>query len=438
MPTTSRVRRHRRYCSITGRLLSKNSSTSSGRPCCLGCTRWGACYRRPDFALRIGLLCVTVASLYWSIVQTIANPSNAYFSPFTRAWELAIGGLIAVFATTIVHIPGWARASATWLGLGSIVLTAFWFSATTQFPGWAALLPVCGTVLVVAGGIGHPRFAAGHLLGVPPIRWLGRISFSLYLWHWPVLMLAAQRSTQPLSGMTRLSCVVVAVVLAQLTFVAVEQPFRSAHWMKEVAARTDWQRARRSLAVGAGAVMVALWASTFTLVRADHAIAAASIQDLPTDPTIPPLSAAVPHASVHNRLGALTSDSSKVALDREQRRIESTVHSAAQLTAMPANLDPPLLQIGTTRSGPYWKCLQGTSTISPTPCYFGDPNAHDLLVVFGDSHAVQWMGPLDPYAKSRELRLALFSKASCPLPNLPGFGIKRSHILNAVNGAIER
>ena len=142
---------------------------------------------RPVAVLRVAVVAAIVVSLAWSIHETAIDATTAYFSPFTRAWELAFGALLATVAAEVARTPAAVRAIATWLGLGAIIVAALRLRASTPFPGSAALLPVGGTFLLLAGGIGAPVLGAGRVLSLRPLRWIGRISFSLYLWHWPVL-----------------------------------------------------------------------------------------------------------------------------------------------------------------------------------------------------------------------------------------------------------
>jgi peptidoglycan/LPS O-acetylase OafA/YrhL len=134
------------------------------------------------------LLVVSIlASFVWSVHQTSTNATAAYFSPFTRAWELGLGALVAVGSPRFAKLPRSIATIMTWAGLIGIFVAAFLFNASTAYPGSAVALPVIATALVVAGGRVHPRIGGEVLLRLPPFQWLGRLSYSLYLWHWPIL-----------------------------------------------------------------------------------------------------------------------------------------------------------------------------------------------------------------------------------------------------------
>jgi peptidoglycan/LPS O-acetylase OafA/YrhL len=94
--------------------------------------------------VRLGLAAIVAGSLFWSIHVSASQPTTAYFSPFTRAWELGAGALIAAFSVLIAEIPALVRAIATWVGIALVAIAAFTFTATTVFPGYTALLPVVG------------------------------------------------------------------------------------------------------------------------------------------------------------------------------------------------------------------------------------------------------------------------------------------------------
>jgi peptidoglycan/LPS O-acetylase OafA/YrhL len=175
------------------------------------------------------LLVVSIAaSFVWSVHQTSTNPTAAYFSPFTHAWELALGGLVAVGGQGLTKLPRFTAILMTWAGLAGILVSAFQFTNATAYPGSAVALPVVSTALVVAGGSSAPILGAELLLSLPPFRWLGKLSYSLYLWHWPILIIASQYAPQPLSLKDRLFWVLVAIVLSIVSYFVVENPLR--HW----------------------------------------------------------------------------------------------------------------------------------------------------------------------------------------------------------------
>jgi peptidoglycan/LPS O-acetylase OafA/YrhL len=369
----------------------------------------GRFFRRPTLAIRVGLIALIGISLYWSVAQTTANPTSAYFSPFTRAWELAAGALVAGFATAILRIPSPLRAAATWIGLAGIGLTALLFDAATPFPGSAALLPVCATVFVIAGGMGQPKGSAARALGVPSLRWLGKISFALYLWHWPLLMLAEQRSNHPIDAATRAVCVAVAVALSQLTVWAIENPIRRAAWLSAPPGRrADWQRTRRPLAVGAAFVLVAVTVSTVTVTRADRAIAAAGAPETAT-------------SSLSRQL------TSRATREEYESVVERLVREGLTLRSVPRNLIPPVLKMSSTLDTRYSRCLQLRFAVELRPCVFGDRTSSRVMVVFGDSHAMEWMPALDLIARQARYKIVTMYKSTCTVASIDTYVLFFGH-----------
>ena len=186
--------------------------------------------------LGLGLAAIIVASYALSVVQTASDPNIAYFSPLTRAWELALGALVAVATPRLLAIPRSVGAVMGWAGLAAIAASAVGYGATTAYPGSLAAVPVLGAALVIAGGTATPPLGAEALLRTGPFQWLGKISYSLYLWHWPILVLAAESAGQSsLPFHQNAWWLVVALVAAAITFSVVENPIRHAsfggrHW----------------------------------------------------------------------------------------------------------------------------------------------------------------------------------------------------------------
>ena len=176
------------------------------------------------------LLVVTVASFVWSVVSTSSDPLAAYFSTPARAFELGLGALTALVAPAVAaRWSALVRGLVCATGLVLIAVACVAYTDQTAFPGSAAALPVVGSALVLLAGAGGQATQPipVRALGVLPMRTVGDWSYSLYLWHWPVLIIAQRRLDEDLGFWRTTLCVVVVFVLSALTYRYVEQPFRS-------------------------------------------------------------------------------------------------------------------------------------------------------------------------------------------------------------------
>ena len=216
--------------------------------------------RSLEVKLATMLSVIIAVSLLWSIHQTSVNSTVAFFSPFTRAWELALGALVAVLSSRISRIPKRVAVAMGWLGLAGILIAAFAYDPTTPYPGSAALLPVLSTVLVVAAGRVNPVGGAESLLRFRPFQWIGRISYSMYLWHWPILVIAAQYAGHPLSVSDNLLWLLLALALSILSYKLYENPIR--HWAVLVRSA--------SLSMLAGLALIVLSVGIATIEIAQH------------------------------------------------------------------------------------------------------------------------------------------------------------------------
>lgn len=198
--------------------------------------------------LAIVLVTVIVTSYAFSIVFTSANPSSAFFSPLTRAWELALGGLIAVAGNRLRQMPKALAVFISWLGLAAILTAAVTLTSATAYPGSLVAIPVLGAGLVLAGGASHPTWGAERLLRLKPFQLLGLISYSLYLWHWPILIIATQsRGVTSLPIWDNVLLLLIATVLAAVTYLLLENPIRHSRFL----------RRRRWASVFLGACLIA-------------------------------------------------------------------------------------------------------------------------------------------------------------------------------------
>lgn len=307
--------------------------------------------------LLVVLLVVVVLSLAWSWWATQSSPTTAYYSTFARAHELAVGALVAVAAPWL-RLPGALRQALAIAGLVGIGAAAWLFTAGTAFPGVAALLPVLATAaLLVAGGSGgEPSTAGARLLSLPPLVRLGDWSYSIYLWHWPVIVLVRSNLGPERFATFEVRAAVLALVLvlSWASFRWVETPFRVAGTFK----RTG--RAMLIYPVSVVAVVAVVLASNATLSY--------RLGEFSDEPAV--------------SLGDY--EDSVLAQDRYEALVQASVLAAEEGRAVPGDLTPGLLGLR-SQTASLGECDYRTGTRQL--CAIGDPDAERSIVVLGDSHA---------------------------------------------------
>jgi peptidoglycan/LPS O-acetylase OafA/YrhL len=323
--------------------------------------------------LVVAFAVVAVASLTYSIYSTELQAGAAYFSTLTRGWELALGGMLALVpASRLGRQPRWVAFALAWAGLGAIAYSTFRFNDDTLFPGYAALLPTLGTAAIIAAGFAttSARTSAGpaRLLTLGPVRHVGRISYSWYLWHWPPLVFAPTLWGK-LSTLEGIAVLAVSYVPAVLSNRLVEKPF--------LHSKTLTRFPRKALALGGActASSVALGLGLFALT-----------------PTIPE----APEAQVAGAAALQNGHSlqkSANAVHPTPREAE-TKENRPQMYADGCHLNPPETEV--------------------PECVYGNPSSKTTVVLFGDSHAMQWFPALNELAKERDWRLVGLTKAACP------------------------
>ncbi len=183
--------------------------------------------RRSDSTVRraivIAIAIVTVASFVFSLVVTTTVPDLAYFGTPSRGWAFGVGVLLALLAGTPTARRVALKADATWVGLVLIVVSAALFTDATPFPGVAALVPVGATLLVIWGAAA----GAGPVLGWRPVQYVGDISYSVYLWHFAIIILADHLFASGMPVAAKVVVVVLIAVLAVLSKTFIEDPVRT-------------------------------------------------------------------------------------------------------------------------------------------------------------------------------------------------------------------
>jgi peptidoglycan/LPS O-acetylase OafA/YrhL len=174
---------------------------------------------KKKIALTALVAAVTALSFVFSIYQTETSPIWAFYSLPTRAWELGLGALLVLLP------PIKTKKLVGLLGFIFVIASAFIFNETTAFPGLNAVLPVLGTVMLIATINSWPPFL-NDVANSRLFQWLGEISYPLYLWHWPLLVLPSTYFARPLAVYERIIAIFATIVLADLTHRFIEEPFR--------------------------------------------------------------------------------------------------------------------------------------------------------------------------------------------------------------------
>ena len=346
------------------------------------------------------LALVVIVSFALSLVATLWAPPVAFFSLPTRAWQLGAGGLVALTATRWQRLPPRAAAITGWTGLALILLACTWLSTTTPSPGVAALLPTLGTVLVIAAGCAAPTQGCERVLGTTPMRAIGRISYSWYLWHWPVLVLAPHLLGHPLGLTARLAAALLSAALAVLTLRLVENPLRFAAPIR--------RSANASLALGAGVTAVAVALGQVLLGSVPIPVSRGA--------------AAVPITITATPQPAGSSiDAYDTAVRHVFAQVQAAVAASVDVNIVPSNLDPPFsgLRSGSkafTESG----CMLAITEAVQPECASGDTASTTTVALIGDSQAAMWFPAFREAAEQRHWRLETLSKGACPVLDLQG------------------
>ena len=347
----------------------------------LVCTRlWGGRFaRRRRTAVAIVLAVVGAFSFFLSVTDSGDDPIWSYFGIHTRAWELAAGAFIAVLADRLHRtVPPPAAAAASWTGLAAVVASAFVIDEGTVFPGYAAALPVAGAALVIAAGCVPHHGGAAALLSIAPAQYLGKISYGLYLWHWPIVMIGPVALGVEPSLRYMVPLMALAFLLSVAMFHLLEHPVRSRRPLVQVPSR--------ALALG-GALMVGALAASFVAVTQPV-----------TDENAP-------------TVGEVTGDESTVW---------QLLGEASEIDSVPANLTPPLEEAREDEPAMYDRgCVVARSSPDLVDdCWFGDPEGEKTMVLYGDSHAAQWFPALNQVAEASGWKLLTLTKANCSVPDV--------------------
>lgn len=330
-------------------------------------------------ALVVAMTLILVASLAWAIFSTARGAAGAYFATTGRAWEFAAGALLA-FAPSLPSIDRRAAAATSWLMWGALVGCAFLYSPASGFPGPLALVPVTATAALLWLRTDDCKWAPQRVLAIRPVTFVGDISYSLYLWHWPLIVAVTYALGGTLSGGVKAGIVIGAVLLAWLTKRLVEDPVRLT--------KLSGLARPRNVLIATAASIALLWGGTLMVApdvegRAEAAVAELNA-DVRQDTPCFGARAAFADCEDSHTLGDLDyALNSWELLDR------------------------------TVSNGTYCSYKWGAAELAP--CSFGVPEGsqrRDVALV-GDSHAAMMVFPLDAVSAAHGLRVHTYLAEAC-------------------------
>lgn len=326
------------------------------------------------------LLVVGGASLVYSVWLVHASPQAAYFDTFGRIWQFCAGAVLAVLSTA-----GRLRASDSliptaiaWSGATMLVATFLLLDTPeTPYPGAAALLPVIGTVLVIAAP-GNRRGSFTRLAAWRPIQWIGAISFGIYLWHWPLIVLLPFITGHPLTTLEKLGIAFAAIVLAWASTRFIEDPIRFAPGLNRYTTR-----------VLAGALVLALLiaAPATTMIRQSTALA-----EQARVATLERVLGGDPCA------GALSLEHSRECTPLEGKLTAGSAAAAAGDKSMPFTTD----------------CIDPLGPTRGIMCESGSADAPTTVLLWGDSHAASWEPAFDVAGRMDDFHVTSAVRQGCP------------------------
>ncbi|WP_420111368.1 acyltransferase family protein [Pseudactinotalea sp.] len=331
--------------------------------------------------MTLGILVIVLPSLAYSVYLTSTGPATAFFVTPTRLWELGIGAFVAIGSAIWPRLPRIGAAVLGWAGLLAIGLSGLVFSSSTPWPGYHALAPTLGTAAVIVAGFAAGKAGPAVLLSWRPAVWIGGLSYSLYLWHWP-LLIAATAYWGELGTKKGLLVMAVAFIPAYLCYRFVENPIRFAPSLSA--------SNRYTLSLGA----------TFTLIGVVAGLV---------------LSLAVPSTATRPDDGAGGSDEALGAAVLEPDAPatsggDGTAESLAEVEWFtPAALDAPDDVPDAYEQG----CQVAQDSPDPVLCEYGDPESDTVVAVVGDSKILQWESAFEEIATERGWRVVSMTKSAC-------------------------
>ena len=375
----------------------------------------GSRFSKASLSLAVTLGLIASVSLYYSASLVFDNNPIAYFSTFSRAWQFAAGALLALwfaFRANKEQATNSVRLVVAWAGWLALAAFMFFFEASSGFPGLNAIVPVVATLMIIWANDPTGALSPKPILDLKPIQFLGDASYSIYLWHWPLLIFVGfNYSTIPARVLPAIF--LATLVLAWLSLKFVENPFRKGRLVQALPPR------RTFLAVAAGmAVLVASSQSASAVIiqqiANEREASLALEQELAESLEAAPLESSETDQEPAKVWDQITCMGPAFMVEAEcSDFVWDTVVPAVAVREETAHDVEPLYRIGSEKG-----CLAWGDDYSMIECVFGVEGGTRIALI-GDSHAYHWLPAFAQMAKQNNIELHFVARAGCPANELP-------------------
>jgi peptidoglycan/LPS O-acetylase OafA/YrhL len=360
-----------------------------------------ALFARRELGRRLMLpvtLLLTAVSFGYAVQLVAKDPVQAYFSAPARAWELGVGAILGLLVSWGLRLPRRLQHFFSWLGIGLVVAACAFIDPNQPFPGAAALVPVAAGVSLILAGSGKAVPRATRLLRRPVARYIGRISYPVYLWHWPVIVVSEEVWGR--NVLVWVAAPFASVMLAVLTHHLLEDPLRG---------RVGVRQAYRELLPGLRGKGFVKWVpvKNFAIGSMAYGLVLTSIALVAVPKVAVPLNAAVVDSAV-------ASSPLPKNVSPAQAKLTAEIEASLRLTKWPAKLNPSLDQLPDS-AAPEWihdNCLDVNDS-NLARCRYGPSNAKHHAVIMGDSIAMSYLPGLRAALEPAGIDIQLLTMHGC-------------------------
>ncbi len=316
------------------------------------------------------LLAIIGSSLYYSYITTQVSQTWAYFGLLTRAWELAIGAILAINMGIFAKISSKVSALLSWVGLGGLIAGLVIINESTPYPGAWALIPTLSTALIIAVGTNYNKYSVETIFKHGIFQWIGKISYSWYLVHWAFFVVFLFDAERTGFG-EKFGAIIVTFELAMLSYFLIELTTRYNQMLKH--------SMRRVYLMGLSLILVAGSISGSILY-----------------------------------VNSQKYEAKDFKLASEESGIIQKIKESLKVSTLSDELVVPAGKVPDDKFTDCMTTKEATTLVKNESCVLGNPSSNKKIVLIGDSHANQYIQTFDTIAKKYDYKLISFTKPGCP------------------------